>query len=537
MSNSEDIKFQTQEPLVDEPAEQKAETDSTEEAKVEGPVVDPTGTFVDWGKLKESGYSDISVTVRDDEHIPLPQVDEEGYKVLKPNPHVTISRPMYSIKEPRKGLFPLFNFVGTEAEMFSAYVHYDIQNQRKNKKYVDDHSEILETCRAEMISDSYLWRTQWRPGSNWTNNPVLKDREMAMGPTSTGEVLNQVQLGNKSFSTGINNATVLWHSGFNVRIKAPTGRQLAELDALIASEKNVFGRRSGGGLFTSTRCYLESGVTDLFISCIDHSNVDGWTPDIIRSLIDNRDIQVMALAMQAAKYPSGYLAVEPCVESEANCRNVREVSFTPMNALIVDDAFFKPNEIEFLYNRSTKRSVQAILDFQKEASWNRKHTFRVNDALELRIHHAKAIDVQNAGFVWAGSITASLNRVLGDDSPTRNRQVFLSNLIDTESLRRFFPYIDGIIINDVEKELTEETLLEVLAHLNDDPELVRKIELEIRDFEERDIIAYMATPRNVCNECEKRLALKDPERLKEYQEHPIMVPQDAVARFFTARRL
>lgn len=502
-----------------------------------GPMIDPSGTFVGWKRLRDIGFVSTEEGEKEEDFIPLPITDDEGYKILQPNPQVTIERPMYSITPSRKGMLPLYNFGGPESEMYSALVQYDIFSQRKKRKYVDEHAEALDLSRSEMVGDSYLWKTQWREGARWTNNPVLGGVEMAMSPANTGTVLNQIQIGNDKHTTGVNNVFTLWHSGFSVRIKTPTGREIAEMDALIASERNVFGRRTGGSIFSANRCYLESGLTDLFISHLEHTNVENWTPEIIRSLIDNRDIQIIALGLQAAKYPNNYPAVEPCTESDVDCRNVRTVSFTPMNALIVDDAYFNAYEISFLSARNTKRSVQEVLDFQKRATWNNTKTVRVTSNTEIRLKHPKAVDVQNAGFVWAGGISASINRVLGDDSPTRNRVNMMSNLVDRESLRAYLPYVDAVIVDGVEKDIEEEELLDTFSHFSDDMEIVRKFELDIRDYEERDVVAYMGTPRHVCGECEKRLAVKDPERLAAYRAHPIIVPQDAVVRFFTSRRL
>lgn len=526
--NKQDLNIQVEEPLIGAPAQ--------EETNI-GPVVDPTGTFTNWNSLRDSGYISENSGETEADYIPPPQVDEDGYKILKPNPNVHLGRAMYSTAPARKGFMPLFNFGGTEVEMYSALVQYDIHDQRKRKQWVDDHSEVLDACRGGMVPDSYLWKSQWRAGAHFTNDPILDGREMAMGPTATTTILNQIQLGNNKHTSGVNNGFTLWHSAFTVRIKTPTGRQLAELDALIASEKNVFGRRTGGAMFISNRCYLESGILDLFISCIDHTNVENWTPENIRPLIDNRDIQSIAIALQAAKYPTNYPAVEPCTEAEVDCRNTREVSLTPMNTLVVDDAYFTPEEIKFLNSRSTKRTIKEIEEFQAKASWNQHKVVSITNNLEFRLKHAKAVDVQNAGFVWAGAISSSVNRVLGDDSPTRNRVALMSNLIDRESLRSYLPYIDAIIVNGTEKEPGEEELLDIIAHLSDDPEIVRRLELDIRDYEDRDIIAYMALPRYLCKDCESRLAAKDPQRLKDYNEHPILTPQDAVTRFFTFRRL
>lgn len=504
--------------------------------EVTGPVIDPTGTFTDWGKFKESGFGTEGQGETNEDYIPLPKTDKDGYKILKPNPQVQIRRPVYGTKDPRTDVMPMYNFTGTEVEMLGALVQYDIHAQRRKREYTSEHSEALDESVGAMIPDSYLWKSQWRAGAVWTNQPVLAGKSLHMGPSRDNSFIGSIQSSVGDHRLGVNNMVPMWHSGFHVRLRTPTGKQLAELDAAIASEKNVFGRRTGGALFSNTRCYLESSVLDLFIDCIESTNIVNWTPEMVRRLLDGRDIQIAALALQAAKYPANYPAYEPCVESEAGCRNVKSTSFTPMNSLVVDEARFNDLEIRHLSERFVQRTEQEVINFQQNASWNRKKTVRLTDTLELRLKHPRATEIIDSGYVWAGAISAAVQRVLGEDSPSRNRVNFMSNLIDSEGLRRFVAYIDGVIQDGHEIEFTESSLLADLELIGDDQQIIRRLELDIRNFEDQDIVAYMATPRYMCPECEKRLSTKDPERLEAYNKNPILVPQDAVARFFMSRR-
>lgn len=518
--------------------EEEAMQNSTVEKKVvEGPVVDPTGTFKDWAKFDETNFASVGFGEKREDYIPLPETDSEGYKILKPNPNVQIRRAVYGTGEARKDLMPMFNFLGTETELYSSLVHYDIENQRKRQKYDNDFSEVLDIAGSSMIPDSYLWKSQWRAGSRWTNEPRLDGKSLHMGPSRDNSFIGTVQSSVNDRRIGVNNMIPMWHSGFHVRLRTPTAKQLTELDAVMASEKNIFGRRTGGALFANNRCYLESSILDLFIDCIETTNIQNWTPEVVRRLLDGRDIQLCALALQAARYPTNYPSVEPCVESEAGCRNIKHTSFTPMNSLIVDEARFTQAEIRHLNERFVYRTENEILEFQKEASWNRKKTVDLTPSLQIRLKHPRATEIIDSGYVWAASISNTLARVLGDDSPSRNRVNFIDNLIEAESLRRFIHYIDGVIQDGIEKPFTESELLNLLEHIGDDQEIIRRFELDIRNFEDEDIIAYMGTPRYLCPECEKRLSTKDPEALAAYNAAPIMVPQDAVSRFFMSRRL
>lgn len=527
-TTSGELDFIDEAPMVNE----------TKEVAVEatGPVVDPTGTFSDWPKFDESGFSSVGYGEDRSSYIPLPKTDEESYKILQPNPQVQLRRAVYGTTPARTDLLPMYNFVGTEVEFFNALVHYDIHGQRRKQEYSDEHSEVIDNCVGTMVPDSYLWKAQWRPGAVWTNQPNLGGKDLHMGPSRDKGLVGSIQNSVGDHRLGVNNMTPMWHSGFHTRIRTPTGRQFAELDALIASDKNIFGRRTGGAMFTNVRCYLESAVLDLFIDCLETTNIANWTPEIVRRLLDGRDIQLCALALQAARYPTKYPAIEPCVESEAGCRNVKHTSFTPMNSLIVDEARFTPSEIRFMNERFVTRTETDIIQFQKDASWNQMKTIDITPTLQVRIKHPKATEVIDSGYVWAGSISAAVARVLGDDSPSRNRANFIGNLIESESLRRYTAYFDGIIEDGVEGSLDEFRLNQLLEYIGDDQQIIRKFEIDVRDYEEQDIIAFMGTPRYLCLDCEKRLSTKDPDRLEAYNKNPIIVPQDAVSRFFMSRR-
>ena len=530
---SEDLGLIAEQPMV----KSEAANETADVTTNDGPVVDPTGTFVNWVGFRETGFATEGQGETDNDYLPLPNVDAEGFKVLKPNPQVQIRRAVYGTKPPRNDLQIMYNFVGTEVELMDTLVEYDIHNQRNRRTGFDDaHSEALDGCIGNMIPDSYLWKAQYRPNARWTNEPQLEGKKLHMGPREDNSMVGVIQKSVGEHRLGVNTMVPMWHSGFHVRLHTATSRQFAELDAAIASERNVFGRRTGGALFSNTRCYMESNLLDLFIDCIDDTNIIGWTPEMVRRLLDGRDIQLVALSMQAARYPSNYPATEPCVEVEAGCRNIKKVSFTPMNSLVVDEARFTQAEIRHLNERFVSRTEQEVIAFQNSASWNQMTTVRLTDALEIRLKHPKAKDVIDSGYVWAGSIAAATHRVFGEDSPSRNRVNFMNNLIDSESLRRFIAYIDGVIQNGNEVDWDEAKILNTLELIGDDQEIIRRFELDVRNFEERDIIAYMATPRFHCPACEKRLAKTDPERLAEYNRNPILVPQDAVSRFFTSRR-
>lgn len=520
------------------PVKSEATVEDENKTEPSGPVVDPTGTFTDWDAFNESGFVSEEFGEKKEDHIPLPEVDKNSYKILQPNPKVQIRRAIYSNTPARKDLQPMYNFTGTEAEMYSALQQYDIHNQRRSKQGFDDaHSEALSDCLGTMVPDNYLWKAQWREGAVWTNEPTLAGKKLHMGPRADNTQIGSIQRSVGGHRLGTNSMTPMWHSGFHIRLKTPTGRQFAELDAAIASEKNVFGRRTGGAMFSNTRCYLESAILDLFIDCIEDVTIVNWTPEMVRRLLDGRDIQIAALALQAARFPSNYPAVEPCVEVEAGCRNVKQTSFTPMNALIVDEARFSQAEIRHISERYIIRTEQEVIDFQKNASWNQMTTVDLTETMSIRLKHPKATEIIDSGYVWAGGISAAVHRVLGDESPSRNRSNLMANLIEAEGLRRFIAYIDGVIQDGTETTWTEEELLSTLELIGDDSEIIRRFELDVRNFEERDIIAYMATPRYHCADCEKRLALQDPAKLAAYNANPILVPQDAVARFFMCRRL
>lgn len=502
-----------------------------------GPTVDPTNTFNDWTKFDAIGFESVGYGETREDFIPLPSTDIDGYKVLRPNPQVELRKAMFATTPARKDLFPMFVFKGTDTEFYDSLVHYDIAEQRKKRNYDDEYSATLDQAGSNMVPDNYLWKSQWRTGARWTNVPTLGGKALNMGPQKNNTFIGSVQSSVEDHRLGVNVLSPMWHSGFHVRLRTPTAKQLSELDAVMASEKNIFGRRTGGALFANQRCYLESAILDLFIDCIETVNIQNWTPEMVRRLLDGRDIQLAALALQAARYPTNYPSVEPCVEAEAGCRNIKHSSFTPINSLIVDEARFTSAEIRHMNERYVLRTEQEVIAYQQEASWNRKKTIEITPTLHVRLKHARATDIIDSGYVWAASVSNVIARVLGEDSPSRNRVTFIENLLESESLRRFMHYIDGVIQDGEEKPFSENEFLALLELIGDDQQIIRRFELDVRNFEDEDIIAYMATPRYLCADCEKRLSTKDPEALAAYNKNPIMVPQDAVSRFFMSRRL
>lgn len=519
-----------------EEEESVQEIETAQEDEVAGPVVDPSGTFTNWKGLNDSGLKEGIEGVEDSDYLPPPKLDNKGYSVLHPNLNVTLPTGIYSVKKPVHKAIPFYAYLGNEAELLNTLTRFEILEKRKSRKtQFSEHEESIALSFQECIPDQYFWKAQFKEGSKWTNVPMHDKQDLAMRPLTGTGLTSTFQQEQEGYRLGLPINIPLWHSGFHARLYTPTAKQFAILDSVIASEKNIFGRRTSGAVFSTTRCYMENAIKDMFKDCLRGTNIVNWTDDLIDELLDSRDIQSIATALSASRYPVGYPIVEPCLEIEAGCNEVKHSSINLVNMLVVDESRLTPEQWRHMGNRLEKRTVDQVKAYQASASWNSSKTISPSTSISIRLKVPTLNNLINSGFVWAAEINAEVGRVLGENSPTRERSILIENLITSASLRSFSPFFESIITGGKEQEMTPELLSELIERIGDDRQIVRRIELDIRNFVDDNIIAFMALPRYLCPKCETRLQHENPERLKEYMLHPILVPQDAVTRFFTLR--
>lgn len=513
--------------------------DESEEETVTGPAVDPTGTFSDWKRLNESGIREELKSVTDEDHIPPPKLDKDGFKILNPNPNVSLPLNIYSANKAVHTAIPLFTYLGNSCELLDALSHYDIIEKRKtkNRSTTGEHEESIAEAFPTCIPDQYFWKSQFIAGSNWTNDPVFGKEKLRMAAYRSDGIDARIQSDQDDYRLGIPVHIPLWHSGFHVRLRTPTTKQFAILDSIVASDRNIFGRRTTGAVFSGTRCYLENAIKDMFFDCLRQCNITNWTPAIIEEMLDGRDIQLIALALSASRFPKGYPNFEPCVEIESGCTEVKEKAINLINTLVVDTNRFTPEQIRHMADRNAKRTIDQVKKYQEDASWNAPKTVSVSSSISIKLKAPKLIKTINSGFTWAAEINAIVSKSIGDSSPTRNRQMLIENLISSSTLRSLSSHFDAFIIDEKETEVTDDNLEDLIDRIGDDREIVRRLELDIRDYNDANVVAFMALPRYHCSKCEAKLRIENPAKLEAYMKNPILVPQDAVTRFFTLRSL
>lgn len=515
------------------------EEDESEKETVTGPVVDPTGTFSNWKGLQDSNAREDVKSVTDEDYLPPPNVDKDNFKILNPNPNVNLKQSIYSAQKAVHRALPMFTYLGNTSELLQALTHYEIIEKRKTRNAASsgDHEEAIAESFPACVPDEYFWKAQFIPNSHWTNDPTFGKDKLRMAAYASEGIDARIQTDQSDYRLGVPVNIPLWHSGFHVRLRTPTAKQFAILDSIVASEKNLFGRRTTGAVFSGTRCYLENAIKDMFFDCLRHCSITNWTPAIIDELLDGRDIQLIALALSASRYPKGYPNFEPCVEIEAGCTEVKEKAINLINTLVVDTNRFTPEQIKHMADRNAKRSVDQVKKYQEDASWNISKVVHITNSISIRLKAPKLSKTINSGFTWAAEINAIVSKSLGDSSPTRNRQVLIENLINSSTLRSLSSHFDAIIMGDKEVEATDDNLEDLIDRIGDDREIVRRLELDVRDYNDANIIAFMALPRYHCSKCEAKMRIEDPAKLDAYLKNPILVPQDAVIRFFTLRSL
>lgn len=525
-------------------------TDSQEAASIapaadkEYPVVDPTGTYSDWADLDSKNLIDPEGTLKHKDFIPVPKVNKDGDLELHPNPNVKVGLPVTSNKDPVPGLMPLYTFQGNNLEMFNLLTKYDLVNARgQRRKSItdnDEHAFAIGYSHDTTVNDDYLHRAQWRPGATWTNLPNIDGKDCQAGKAHSliggvGERISaQLQKSAKRSRLGNAMSFPLWHTGVWVTVDTPTATQRVEFDLTIASERNVFGRKTIGALFSNSRAYIDNALLDLFFDCLESVNVRDWGTEWFRKVIDPRDLQLIAAMLGASRYPTGYPTLDPCTNPVLQCKAVNEKGINLANTIFVDLSRFTRDEKAHMQHRNAIHTMKTVEAYQENARWNATSIIEIDEDTSVRIKIPRLVDNIDSGLVWANEINQIVTRLLGDSSPTRDRTVAVERMINSAALRSHVAYIDDILIGGVPTHANDMDKLKLITRVGDDSDIIERFSADIRTMMEEEVIAMMAFPRYLCPKCRTSMTK---EQQNAYAANPILIPQDAVSRFFQLRSL
>lgn len=322
----------------------------------------------------------------------------------------------------------------------------------------------------------------------------------------------------------------LWQSGIWLCIEAPDLIEQDRLDRRIASERVRLGRNTRGAIFSNDSVYFADIIMDFVLERVFDCNVKGWTPELLRNLIRQPDIQTIAWALALSMYAKGFPLSQPCTADPTKCTYVTNELIDLSKIHWVDRSRLNDKQRKFMLARDTKRTEEQILDYQGEFKEPANKTLPLPE-YELTVVYAVPSVEQHiqSGIRWVEDIVLTTERTFGARLDDEKKEEFFVSQANASRIRRYSHWISSIIItSDGEQYIINDrdTIEKTAVKLCNDSELRKRIINGAVQYANSSLVSMVALPNYACPSCGSW-------HHTEEGAEKMLFPLDAVSVFFT----
>lgn len=322
----------------------------------------------------------------------------------------------------------------------------------------------------------------------------------------------------------------LWSSGIWLCFEAPDLVDQDRLDRRIANERVRLGRNTRGAIFSNDGVYIADIIVDFMLERVFDCNIKGWTPELLRSLIRQPDIQTIAWGLGLAMYAKGFPLAQPCTADPTKCTYVTEEILDLSKIHWVDHARLNDKQRRFMLARDTKRTEEQILEYQAEFVEPVSKTVSILDNEVSIVYKVPSIqDHLTSGIQWIEDIVNTAERTLGVQLDDEKKEEFFLSQANASRIRRYSHWIHSIVItNDDEQSVItdRDTIEKIAVKLCNDTEVRKTIINGAVRYANETLVSMIGLPNYECPSCGSW-------HLTEAGASKMILPLDAVSVFFT----
>ncbi len=512
--------------------------------EIEDPIFDPIAAAME-ASIEQANQPEPEVEEDVEEEQPkgktLEQIEDPEYP--KVNFTVEISPKIFSdSKSDETGV--ISDFAGshkTYGRLFDTMgnkVEYALSRKYTPKlTAVEQHIAALS---EDAIANEELHKQQYVEGAKWSpfvrtetqavpiitpiRNPDFGDAKY-VGPDSVSLIQNRMKIGCK---LGI----YLPHTGLYFIVNSPSDEDVLNTLSIINTYRVEVLRASSGILLGSSNYYLYRQVLNLFINNVSGCSLANWNKETILGLIDERDMNIVATALQASIYPDGYEYRQVCglVKSNKTCEHITSKLLDLRRIVFVDNSRLSESQRVVAAGGLRERSINEIKTYQETNYIGFKKAYEITEGICF-VYKAQSINTAiEAGETWIKEIEQTVDAIVtfNDDEETRNNMI--RQRINLTRIREFSHWVTEIQIDGETNAITERSKInELLNSLGRNPQVMEKVSDTLAEFQRLSQIAIVAIPRVPCEGCKQT-------DQKDLDISPHLIPQDMTSRFFTLAR-
>lgn len=395
------------------------------------------------------------------------------------------------------------------------------------------HEEIMvKMIPHSMLGDMFTTRLKGE-GSDWQQSIEIDGKQIRPSKpffknTEGGEKITGdhalVEL-DKHYGLGGLFTIPLVHSGIWLSLRPPSNIDYAAIDEKLRSEKDDFGKRTLGMVFSNNKTYIVNHLMDFIEDHIQDCSLKGWEDIGLRNVIKVTDLLVLAAAMGYTLYPNGFEYVSACTGS-VGCDHIYNGRLKIPNCIWFDRSAFTKSQKVFMSDRLTKHTLEEILKYQEESD-DSNNFYDVSDSLRVYFKVPTIGDNIYSGYRWFEDIENTIVKAFGANLERDKTNEYMTRRIGLSVLRQYGHFFKMIKFTQTGNFIEdEEDINNALIRLSGVHDILDTIIEQVGKYIENNTKALVAIPRYNCPSCGKI-------QTQQMKEHPVLIPIDPVNLFFT----
>lgn len=418
------------------------------------------------------------------------------------------------------------------APSIEAAVNNETRDWFDNLQKMSINSLAKEAFETRLASSDAYWANQ----IEWDGKKVGAARPKISG--GSGERISgeaAVMKITSSLGSGANVQVPLWHTGIWVSIKSPTEAAILELERRILREKVTLGRMTYGTIFSNVSAYTKKFYLEFIMAHIYDSTLEEFSAEKLMDVILTQDYMQLVWGMLCTMYPKGYRLAQPCTNHVGECTHVERARINFAKLSFVDTKAFTDEQRKYMYNRSRKRKLEEVKQYQGESSWVGATDVKINDRIMVDIKAPTLRQYIESGEEWISGIEEMIESSFAIDLRNKERDEYITAQGDAMTLRKYSHWISKITVDmsgngdDFNYVDDRDTIERTLVHFSSDIELTTQIFEAITNFINSYTIAFVGIPNYECSACGKPQV--------DGEESRNLIPLELDNTFFTLLRL
>lgn len=295
------------------------------------------------------------------------------------------------------------------------------------------------------------------------------------------------------------------HSGLWVTILVAGDDEFVDMQTGLMNEKVVIGRRTNGIVFNNLDVIVRKHMTDFLLGMITDTSIGTTDKKVLRGLIKEQDLDILAGAYLGARFKSGYQIAQACMADPKKCTHIEVARVNIARLMITDNSRLTGFQREHMASFSG-RTVEQVIAYQTAFEVMKDNTFEVGGVkyfmrvptLEQKI---------NAGQDWIATIEQSISETFNNSLTREQREDYINKQAALSSMRGYAHWVARIEFDDGTYVDSDEDVAGLLKEFTKDEDIRTAFTDQVNAFINRVTIAVMAMPRWTCPQCSTRQPL------------------------------